>query len=170
MNPDASGTYIGQGFYATKPYYRHPSGNWWIWWSSALATWILSDTLGGAIAPADTFWAPFAHGTRDGTYWPGSRLATGTPVPNVTGDFTLSASYDSHPVYKLTAQPWYIWRDDGNSRWVISNEPGAGVEPTDAYWAIGGPNPDESYEPMGTAEEYVGITAYSTGQATVAKL
>ena len=62
LNPDATGTYVENGTYLSRPAYEREDGAYWIWWSTA--AWIISPSKGGFIT---NYWFD-ADATPAGTY------------------------------------------------------------------------------------------------------
>jgi len=73
---------------------------------------------------------------------------TGTPVPNITGVYTLRGLHNDKNYYQRTDEAWLIWWDDVNT-WKIST---ALDVQGDCFWTRTDPDVDGDYVPCGNAQ------------------
>lgn len=81
---------------------------------------------------------------------------TGTGNPSPNGDYIADGTLNGEPAYKRTDNAFYIWYDDAQIRWIVSQA--RGIEGALGWYSESG-IPYDGCEPYGTALNQINIAS-----------
>lgn len=141
------------GIYTLQPtlyngynWYKHSSGNYFIWWRNySGGEWLITNTLGNFDAgcyyktgvttplPIGFVWSLYLTwtGTITTTVY-NDVIVTGNPNPDCTGVYHYGGVYSAYPYYKHSTQNWWIWYYPTSTKYYISNS--LGNDGTQGRW------------------------------------